>query len=131
MTAKDRQLVHDKCNGHCGYCGKPITTKQMQVDHIEPKRRGDNDADLQRYNIARGLDVMANYMPSCARCNRRKGTFTIEQFRAEIGLQIERLNKYNSNYRLAKDYGLITEMDKRILFYFEKLKLEYLHSLLN
>ena len=30
----NRQEVYDKCGGHCGYCGKDITIKQMQVDHI-------------------------------------------------------------------------------------------------
>ena len=36
----DRQKVYDKYNGHCAYCGKPITIKDNQVDHILPKRNG-------------------------------------------------------------------------------------------
>jgi hypothetical protein len=41
-------------------------------------------------------------------------------FRKEIEHQIERLNKYNNNYRMAKDFGLIQETIIPIVFYFEK-----------
>lgn len=122
MTKETRAKVHSKCNGHCGYCGVEITVKQMQVDHINPILRGYSEIQASQINTAKGLDTMANYMPSCARCNKWKASHSLEQFRAEIGLQIERLNKYNSNYRLAKDYGLITEIPQTILFYFEKLQ---------
>ena len=31
-----RQQVYDKYHGHCAYCGREITMKEMQVDHIVP-----------------------------------------------------------------------------------------------
>jgi hypothetical protein len=59
-------------------------------------------------------------MPSCARCNLRKRTLTIEQFRAVIEAQTERLRKHNNQYRLASDYGLIIETGVKVQFHFEK-----------
>lgn len=32
----NREQIFLKCNGHCAYCGKEITLKEMQIDHIIP-----------------------------------------------------------------------------------------------
>lgn len=121
MTKKiNREEVYNKCEGHCGYCGKEITIKQMQVDHIKPLYRNDKVTTLEVWGVERGSDNFDNLMPSCARCNRWKSTFSLEMFRKEIERQIERLNKYNNNYRMAKDFGLIQETIIPIVFYFEK-----------
>lgn len=119
-TKINRQEVYNKCDGHCGYCGKEITIKQMQVDHIKPLYRNDKVTTLEVWGVERGTDDFENLMPSCARCNRWKSTFNLEMFRKEIGLQIERLNNHNNNYRMAKDFGLIEEKDSSVIFYFEK-----------
>jgi 5-methylcytosine-specific restriction endonuclease McrA len=121
MTKKiNREEVYNKYEGHCGYCGKEITIKQMQVDHIKPLYRNDKVTTLEVWGVERGSDNFDNLMPSCARCNRWKSTFSLEMFRKEIERQIERLNKYNNNYRMAKDFGLIQETIIPIVFYFEK-----------
>jgi 5-methylcytosine-specific restriction endonuclease McrA len=121
MTKKiNREEVYNKCEGHCGYCGKEITIKQMQVDHIKPLYRNDKVTTLEVWGVERGSDNFDNLMPSCARCNRWKSTFSLDMFRKEIEHQIERLNKYNNNYRMAKDFGLIQETIIPIVFYFEK-----------
>lgn len=118
--AINRQEVYNKFNGHCAYCGMEITIKQMQVDHKEPLFRNYTEKELKWYKRERGTDDMDNLMPSCARCNRWKSTFTIEQFRNEIQLQIKRLNGYNNNYRMAKDYKLIQETNQPVIFHFER-----------
>lgn len=64
----DRQKVYDKYNGHCAYCGKAIKIKDMQVDHILPKRNG-------------GTDDIANLNPSCRLCNHYKRAADTETFR--------------------------------------------------
>ena len=116
----NRQEVYNKCDGHCAYCGKDITLKQMQVDHKEPLFRNCTDKELEWYKRTRGTDEMDNLLPSCARCNRWKSTYTIEEFREEISLQIQRLNNYSSNYRMVKDYNLIQETNNTVVFYYEK-----------
>ena len=39
----NRKEVLEKYNGHCAYCGKEITLKEMQVDHKHPRRAGGKD----------------------------------------------------------------------------------------
>jgi len=69
MTKKiNREEVYNKCEGHCGYCGKEITIKQMQVDHIKPLYRNDKVTTLEVWGVERGSDNFDNLMPSCARC---------------------------------------------------------------
>jgi 5-methylcytosine-specific restriction endonuclease McrA len=115
----DRESIHQKFGGHCSYCGKEITLKQMQVDHFIPVFRGWENGVLEGFGLKRGDETIDNLFPSCARCNRWKSTWNIEQFRNEISLQIQRLNQRSNNYRMAKDFGLIEETNKSVLFFFE------------
>ena len=84
----------------------------MQVDHFAPVYLfGDNT------NIS-------NLMPSCRMCNFYKSTYTISKFRENLGLIIDRLNRDNFTYRLAKNYGIVKE-DKSLLpikFYYELME---------
>ncbi len=66
------------------------------------------------------LDTLENSNPSCHRCNIRKGSSDVETFRNEISLQIERLKRDSSAFRLAFDYGFIKIEDRPVEFYFEK-----------
>lgn len=91
----------------------------MQIDHFNPIYRGWDNKILEGFNIERGSETQENLFPSCARCNRWKSTWSIEQFRKEISLQIERLNLRSNNYRMAKDFGLIEETNKNVVFFFE------------
>lgn len=52
-------------------------------------------------------------------CNFYKSTMPIEDFRKQLGKLTLRL-KNIFIYRLAKKYGLITEVEKPVKFYFEK-----------
>jgi 5-methylcytosine-specific restriction endonuclease McrA len=119
MNAK-RERIYRKFGGHCAYCGKPISPRQMQVDHFVPIFRGWDEKVLEGFGLERGNSQEENLYPSCARCNRWKSTWTIEQFRKEIFLQIERLNKRSNNYTMAKDFGLVEETNKEVVFFFEK-----------
>ena len=105
-----RQQVYDKYDGHCAYCGCNISMKELQVDHFAPVYLfGDNT------NIN-------NLMPSCRMCNYYKSTLTISKFREQLSLLLDRLNRDNFTYRLAKKYNLIIENEETlpIKFYYEK-----------
>lgn len=118
----NRQRVYDKYDGHCAYCGTEITLKQMQVDHIQAKWNTWSDAEINRRpGFVRGSDEESNLNPSCARCNKWKATFSVEQFRKEIELQRQRLRRDSSAYRMSLDYNLITERDNSVIFYFETI----------
>ena len=117
MDKKVRQQVLDKYYGHCAYCGCQLTMKTLQVDHIKPILRGWEFADEQR-----GEDDIDNYFPSCAPCNRRKGTESVEGFRHELEMCHQRMMNTNANYRQLVRYGQIKLInDGKVEFYFEKV----------
>jgi len=137
MDKKQRESVHNKFNGHCAYCGKEIGYKEMQVDHLIPKWHTWTDRELERHNkyvqslidnniptnakkIMRGADSLNNYMPACRRCNYNKSTLSIEEFRKVIAHKPKVLAN-NTAYKMAIDYGLITENPVKVTFYFEKV----------
>ncbi|RPH72961.1 HNH endonuclease, partial [bacterium] len=102
----NRQDVYDKFQRRCAYCGKEISIKEMQVDHIHPRM-------LAHHLRGTGKDVndYENLNPSCRACNLWKRTYSIEEFRHEIEAQVERLRKYSGGFRLAERYNLLLPTD--------------------
>lgn len=102
MPNAKRAQIYAKYDGHCAYCGRKITFKDMDVDHIKPKSRG-------------GSSELSNLNPSCRQCNRMKAALTIEGFRKEIASQIKIIK---DNIALA--YGIIDiHPKKKVKFFFE------------
>lgn len=106
-----RQVVYEKYNGRCAYCGREIAYKDMQVDHYIPKR-GYNES---------GSDDISNLMPSCRMCNHYKRANSLETFRRYIQ-EIPRKLKENYIYKVGMVYGNVIENKKPIVFYFEKVE---------
>ena len=102
-----RLSVHGKFGGRCAYCGQEITLKGMQIDHIQP-----------RFKF--GADSLDNLNPACASCNNWKHSFTLDEFRAELEAQTERLRRYSSQFRIAERFGLVAQAAIKVLFYFER-----------
>jgi 5-methylcytosine-specific restriction endonuclease McrA len=112
----NRQEVHAKYSGHCAYCGKVITIKEMQVDHIVSKSHHRFIPRQDKFDI-NNLD---NLNPSCRSCNHYKRALSIEDFRnIWLGKLHDRLAKLYT-VKVAIDYRIVTikEWDKK--FYFEK-----------
>lgn len=65
-------------------------------------------------------DCFENCMPACASCNINKHQMSLEDFRNLISGFMKHLNERNTQYKIAKRYGLVQEVDKEIKFYFEK-----------
>lgn len=124
MTKKDRQIIFDKYNGRCAYCGCELL-KGQHVDHIEPIVRDSKQDKHKGKFIQTGNcrkpenETFENYNPTCASCNIQKNSFTLEQFRKNIKQFVNSLNQYNTQYKFAKRYGLVTETDIEVKFYFE------------
>ncbi|MFI3306628.1 MAG: HNH endonuclease signature motif containing protein [Rikenellaceae bacterium] len=110
MNKELRTKIHEKYGKRCAYCGERIEYKNMQVDHITPKRNG-------------GTDDINNLNPSCRLCNHYKRAMSIEQFRETITTLQSRLEKIYI-FKVGIKHGLvrmcITEDPHR--FYFERLK---------
>lgn len=71
ISKKTRQLVLEKYDCHCAYCGKILDIKTLRVDHLEAFRNG-------------GADDVSNYMPACQSCNFYKSTLSLEKFREQL-----------------------------------------------
>jgi hypothetical protein len=76
FSEKQRQDVWDKTAGLCWYCGiqtQRTTTyflpDEFTIDHVVPWSEG-------------GTHHLSNLVPSCRRCNRHKGTKSLEEYRA-------------------------------------------------
>lgn len=136
VKGKDRECVFNKYGGRCAYCGCALE-KGWHVDHLEPVRRSweyIKDAEGNRiWNKERGdyekvptmdnpqNDCLENYMPACASCNINKHSDSLESFRQLIHGFKKHLNNLNTQYKISKRYGLVIEIDKPVIFYFETL----------
>lgn len=103
-----RSDVYAMFDGRCAYCGKPLTSKQMRVDHVIPVYDG-------------GPNDISNFMPSCQDCNNIKGAADIENLRETVSHFIETIKK-DIRYRMLLAYGLIQETPHEIEFLYEKEK---------
>lgn len=119
-----RKTVHQKYGGRCAYCGEGITLKQMQVDHIIPKR---HYSDVHGCLIVKakkfteyGLNDIRNLNPACRPCNNRKAACTLEEFREEIAEQVRRLRRDSNQFRLAERFGLVEVNEQPVIFWFER-----------
>lgn len=112
-----RQAVYSKYNGHCAYCGCEIDYKDMQVDHIKPKCRG-NETMAEKRLGGVGEDSIENYNPSCRMCNFYKGMSNVEQFRKRLREELD--NKRTFATRMSIRYGILIEKEWDGKFYYEK-----------
>ena len=107
-----RQHLFKKYDGHCAYCGKEITIKSMQIDHIKPVCFG-GDNEFQNLN------------PACKDCNLYKGACSIETFRLFtkqlINTKLEYLFKSKTKLNVAVNFGAIQFKKWDGKFYFEKV----------
>ncbi len=127
MTKKDREIIFNKYNGHCAYCGV-ILQKGWHVDELLPVRRNmkwNNDRTRfvhdGTYEHPERLNI-DNQMPSCPSCNINKHSMSLEEFRSLIAGFMKHLNEINTQYKIAKRYGLVQETNAKVIFYFECFK---------
>lgn len=66
---KTRNIIYNKYNGRCAYCGCKLDFENFSIDHIIPKWRKNDDDFLSYLNIERGKCKIENYNPSCNSCN--------------------------------------------------------------
>jgi len=111
--------VHKKYHGRCAYCGEHINYSEMHVDHIIPLQRGFTRHEANKHGIVKGSGRLDNLNPSCGSCNISKSTYSLEVWRQQLKLKIERLRKTVTNFRIVERYNLITVNDIEVKFYFE------------
>ncbi len=111
--------VLNKCNSKCAYCGCNLIGLLFHMDHVIPKRRYVSKVVWEGMEV--GNDNIENLLPSCQSCNLAKNDISLEDFRLLISNRVNRLEESSSTYRMAKKFGLVVEIEKPIIFYFETL----------
>lgn len=111
ISKAKRELVYNKYNGRCAYCGREIAYKNMQVDHFIPKNG----------YFDKGTDDLENIMPSCRTCNHYKRANRLETFRRYIEEIPEKLFNSSYIYKIGLIYGNVIENKTPIKFYFEEV----------
>ena len=116
LNKKQREKLKQKYGGNCAYCGCELGDK-WHADHLAPIYRGyEDDCEISH----RGEDEIDNLMPACVSCNLSKSTFSLEMWRSEISEKVNRLKKYEKNFRLVLAFNQIKLTDDPVVFYFEK-----------
>ena len=64
---KFRQSIFEAWEWKCAYCDKDLNTFTATIDHIIPKFKG-------------GHNVKSNMICSCSKCNRSKGSVSLEDW---------------------------------------------------
>ena len=123
MNKDDRIEIFKKYNGRCAYCGTRIDYKEMQVDHLIPKRL----AEIGKVS----WDVVNNdnnLMPSCRKCNHYKRGNSLETFRTMIREIPKKLYRDNYIFKIGELYeNIVADYNKPIKFYFEKIDERFKH----
>ena len=127
MNKESREILYNKYNGKCAYCGCNFENG-WHVDEIEPVRRNYVYDKIKRKHVVDKYNPMLhperlnieNQNPSCPSCNINKHSMSLEDFRSLIKGFMKHLNEKSTQYKVAKRYGLIVENDIDVLFHFEK-----------
>lgn len=111
LSKAERRQIFEKTHGHCAYCGQEISFEEMQVDHVEPLRKG-------------GADAKENMLPACRSCNHYKSTLSVEQFRAMVERIPETLARDCATFKNGVRFGVVRIERKPVIFYFEQVDRE-------
>ncbi|QHJ81704.1 MAG: HNH nuclease [Caudoviricetes sp.] len=131
ITKKQRAELRMKFGGRCAYCGCELPEKGWHADHVEAVLR---KSEQCMKAAAKGIfklkatgeyyrpeaERLENLFPACAPCNLLKTSYSLEMFRKQVSLQVERGRKSSMNFRTAERFGLIETVEKPVVFWFER-----------
>ncbi|EBV0313714.1 HNH endonuclease [Salmonella enterica subsp. enterica serovar Oranienburg] len=131
LTRKQRERLRMKFGGRCAYCGCVLPEKGWHADHVQAVlRKSERCMKAAEKGIFRlkttgevfrpEPDCPENIFPSCAPCNLLKTTYSLEMFRKQVSLQVERGRRSSVNFRTAERFGLISVVNKPVVFWFEQ-----------
>lgn len=127
MTPKKREALRAMFDGHCAYCGCVLPAHGWHADHVEPiVRKG--DWVKGKYVQSGGCERPENnrddnYYPSCRACNINKGCCGLELWRSCLERLVAGIRRDHASFRHAERFGLVKEVETKIMFYFEKVQL--------
>ena len=135
LTKKQREKLRMKFGGRCAYCGCELPEKGWHADHVQAVLRKSEQcmkaAEKRIFRLKSTGDVFRpeadcpeNLVPACAPCNLLKTTYSLEMFRMQVSLQVERGRRSSVNFRTAERFGLIQVVNKPVVFWFEQYQRE-------
>lgn len=116
LTKAQREQLKNKFGGHCAYCGCKLEEK-WHADHLAPIYRGHDENKRYEHH---GKDEIENLMPSCVSCNLSKSVWSLEMWRDELKAKVDRLHKYEKNFRLVVSFAQVEITENPVQFFFEK-----------
>lgn len=127
MTKKLRDIIYNKTQGRCAYCGE-LLVNDWQVDHIEPK------VNFEVYYPGENVNDIKNLFPTCRICNHYKrslGLFAWREYMLLFHLRLKKLPKNTQVYEtqkrkiymqtIADKYKITIDKPFNGIFYFETL----------
>lgn len=123
----DRNVIYQKFEGKCAYCGHKIKLNDMQIDHIIPKSTYSFHMQTRHkvpaflsHLTEQDVNHVDNLFPSCQVCNLRKLNYSLEDFRNEVTDLINILENKSQTYKMAKRFNFVkTKRVRSFKFYFE------------
>lgn len=127
-----RELVYQKYDGHCAYCGCSLEYKDMQVDHMTSIAHNAHEEAIANYkqtgkwkwgadDAHNQDDSLDNLMPACRQCNFYKQEADLEGFRSKMRNWLEKTCRNSFQVQLAIKHGILEYKPWDGKFYFEKL----------
>lgn len=117
MNKKELRIaVFNKYGGRCAYCGCELQDKWHR-DHLIPIRRDYKGSNCKHPEH----DTFENSMPACASCNINKHSMSLEEFRRLITGFSKHLNDVSTQFKISLRYGLVANIERPVVFYFEQL----------
>lgn len=129
LSKSQRAAVFAMFDGHCAYCGIELPERGWQADHIEALERvmtyvrdspfGELKRKLLRCDNP-SADCVDNFFPSCRPCNIDKSSMSLEFWRTQLEKKPQILRDNYSAWRHAERFGLVAQVETKVIFYFEK-----------
>ncbi len=129
LSKVQRAELRMKFGGKCAYCGCDLPEKGWHADHVDPVDRKmkyvKTPDEMYSYKLVSTgelghpeRDTLENLFPSCAACNLDKHSMSLESWRKAIANKVD-VCRYESAFRHAERFGLILEIQKPVVFWFE------------
>lgn len=121
--------------GRCAYCGTALPEKGWHADHVAPIYRktkmvrtegqfGRSHKYVQTGECyAPENDHAGNFMPTCRSCNIDKSASELEAWRRSLEHKVEVLRANYSAWRHAERFGLVAQVETKVVFHFEKVQI--------
>lgn len=146
LSKAQRAILRMKFGGRCAYCGTELPEKGWHADHVEAVNREwwkntkwfkeaqvkwVEDPTTGNLNRIQGPvekaglgnpenDVLSNLFPACAPCNIDKHNYSLENWRSIVQDKVGILRRNYNAFQHAERFGLVVEVVKPVVFWFEK-----------